>query len=124
MNTSMLPIIMYAFLAGILHANIPKSNVSEQAYELAKELRCVVCQNQSVAESDAGIAQDMRRFIQVELDEGKTKQEIFNQLVDTYGEFIIFTPTMTSKNLPLWFIPMGVFLILVVQIRKSDTRVP
>ena len=95
---------------------------SEQAYELAKELRCVVCQNQSVAESDAGIAQDMRSFIRIELDKGKGKQEIVDELVDSYGEFIVFTPTFTSKNYPLWLFPFIVFLGVVVRIRKNSCK--
>jgi len=105
-----------SLLTGLLYADTPMSG---QAYELAKELRCVVCQNQSVAESDAGIAQDMRSFIRMELDKGRDKQEIIDELVDSYGEFIIFTPTFTSKNYPLWILPVIVFLGVIIRIRKN-----
>ena len=115
-------VVWISVLSTMLQASTHKLPVSQQAYELAKELRCVVCQNQSVAESDAGIAQDMRSFIRIEMGKGKTKQEIINQLVDAYGEFIIFTPTMTSKNLPLWLFPVLVFVGIVMRIKKSIAK--
>ncbi len=115
-------VIWASVLTAMLHASTDKLAISEQAYELAKELRCVVCQNQSVAESDAGIAQDMRSFIRIEMGKGKTKQEIIDQLVDAYGEFIVFTPTMTSKNLPLWLFPALVFIGVVMRIKKNTAK--
>jgi cytochrome c-type biogenesis protein CcmH len=116
------PAIWVMLLTVVLQAGTNPTEVSEQAYELAKELRCVVCQNQSVAESDAGIAQDMRSFIAMEQEKGKSKQDIINQLVDAYGEFIVFTPTMTGKNLPLWLLPVLIVMGVVVRIKKNTRK--
>jgi cytochrome c-type biogenesis protein CcmH len=116
------PAIWVMLVTVVLQAGTNPTEVSEQAYVLAKELRCVVCQNQSVAESDAGIAQDMRSFIAMELEKGKSKQDIIDQLVDAYGEFIVFTPTMTDKNLPLWLLPVLIVIGVVVRIKKNTRK--
>ena len=116
------PAIRIMLLTVVLQAGTNPTEVSEQAYVLAKELRCVVCQNQSVAESDAGIAQDMRSFIAMELEKGKSEQDIIDQLVDAYGEFVVFTPTMTGKNLPLWLLPVLIVMGVVVRIKKNTRK--
>lgn len=116
------PAIWVMLVTVVLQAGTNPTEVSEQAYVLAKELRCVVCQNQSVAESDAGIAQDMRSFIAMELEKGKSEQDIIDQLVDAYGEFIVFTPTMTDKNLPLWLLPVLIVMGVVVRIKKNTRK--
>ena len=92
-----------------------KYQFSQEAKDLYKELRCLVCQNQSLLESDAPLASDIKKLINVKLIEGQTKEEVKEFLVSRYGEFILFSPTFSFKNLVLWigplvFILLGIFL--------------
>ena len=85
--------------------------ITEKAKDLYKELRCLVCQNQSLSESDAPLAIDLRALIREKLEEGKTKKEVINYLVERYGEFILLKPTLSLQNLILWVGPL-IFLLI------------
>ena len=89
--------------------------------DLAAELRCVVCQNQSLLESDSEIAKDLKNLILEMYLSGKSTQEIKSFLVDRYGEFILFKPKINKNNLILWFAPIfSLFIILLVAYRKLE----
>ncbi len=97
--------------------------VNRDAYDLYKELRCLVCQNQSLLDSDAPLAVDLKKLVLEKLEEGKSKDEIKLFLVERYGEFILLKPTFTMKNILLWlgpiiFIVFG-FFISFIFIRKK-----
>jgi cytochrome c-type biogenesis protein CcmH len=77
---------------------------------LIAEVRCLKCQNQSIKDSNAFLAEDLRREIRRLLEEGKTDAEIFDFLVTRYGEFALYRPRMSGKTLLLWLAP---FLLLV-----------
>ena len=81
-----------------------------EAYELYEELRCLVCQNQSLLDSDAPLALDLKKLVLDKLEEGKSKEEIKLFLVERYGEFILLKPTFTIKNILLWVGPL-IFVI-------------
>ncbi|WP_374378625.1 cytochrome c-type biogenesis protein [Dongia sp.] len=83
--------------------------LEERARHLMKEVRCVVCQAQSIDESDAGIASDMRRLIREEIAGGKSDDEILTYLSDRYGDFVLFSPPFKARTLLLW---VGPFLLL------------
>ena len=89
------------------------SNPAEEARfdNLAKSLRCVMCQNESLADSDAMIAHDLRHEILVLMREGKTDQQIRDFLVARYGEFVLYKPRVEPNTWFLWFGPLGLFLI-------------
>ena len=96
----------------------------EQSYlELLSELRCLVCQNQSLAESHADLAQDLREEIYARLRKGQSKQEIIGYLVARYGDFVRYQPPLKFNTLLLWF---GPFLLLaaaaLILIRVSHAR--
>ena len=82
--------------------------------ELASELRCVVCQNQSLLESDSDLAKDLKRLILDMYLQGKSKNEIKSFLVDRYGEFILFKPKLNKSNIILWFAPIFSLLIIAL----------
>ena len=84
----------------------------EKMRNLAAELRCVVCQNQSLLESDSQIAKDLKDLILEMYMKGKSEREIKSFLVDRYGEFILFKPTFSFSNIFLWFAPLFSFLVL------------
>ena len=84
----------------------------EKMRKLAAELRCVVCQNQSLLESDSQIAKDLKELILEMYISGKSDEEIKQYLVDRYGEFILFRPKFSINNILLWFAPL-VFLMMI-----------
>lgn len=84
------------------------SNAQVQA--LSHKLRCLVCQNQSIAESDAPLAQDLRRQVREQLAAGKDEDEILRYMVDRYGDFVLYAPPFKRATLLLWGGPALLFL--------------
>ena len=78
--------------------------------KIIDEVRCLKCQNQTIKDSNAFLASDLRREIRRMLSEGKTDQEIFDFLVERYGEFALYRPRMSGKTLVLWLAP-GLLLV-------------
>lgn len=78
--------------------------------EVAKELRCLVCQNESIADSQAGLAQDLRKEIRGQIVANKSNQEIIDYLVVRYGDFVHYRPPFNPKTYLLW---LGPFILLV-----------
>lgn len=83
---------------------------AERFHELVAELRCVMCQNQSLADSNAQIAHDLRREVLDLMREGKSDREVKEFLVQRYGEFVLYRPQVESKTWLLWFGPALVLL--------------
>ena len=84
----------------------------EQAYKiLIEELRCLVCQNQTIADSNAALAQDLRRQVYEMLQQGKSKDEIADFMTQRYGDFVLYNPPFKAKTGLLWIGPI-VFLII------------
>ncbi len=79
--------------------------------KITSEVRCLVCQNQTIKDSNAFLADDLRREIRKMLTEGKTDAEIYDFLVVRYGDFVLYRPRMSGKTLVLWIAP---FLLIVV----------
>lgn len=79
---------------------------AERAEALSETLRCVVCQNQSIADSDAGLAVDMRRLVEQRVAAGDSDTEVRAYLVDRYGEYVLLAPRKNARNLFLWTGPL------------------
>lgn len=77
--------------------------------KIINEVRCLKCQNQTIKDSNAFLASDLRREIRRLLDEGKTEDEVYDFLVERYGEFALYRPRFSGKTLVLWIAP---FLLL------------
>ena len=85
--------------------------LEKRARHISKEIRCVVCQNQSIDDSDAPLASDLRVLIRQRLVAGDTDQEVIGYLVSRYGDFVLLTPPVKGATLFLWFGPV-VFALL------------
>ena len=94
-------------------------------HQLTSELRCVMCQNQSLADSNAQIAHDLRREVLELMNQGKSDAEIKRFLVDRYGEFVLYKPDIGGKTWLLWFGPALLLLagaaIVFRIVRKRGT---
>mgnify|MGYP003443334054 FL=1 len=102
-----------------------QSNAEEMRFKsLANELRCVMCQNQSIADSNAPIAHDLRVEVLSLMREGKTDAEIKNYLVERYSEFVLYQPPVNKKNALLWagpFVLLLIGLLVIINIiRKKN----
>jgi cytochrome c-type biogenesis protein CcmH len=79
--------------------------------DLTLELRCLVCQNQNLADSDAPLAQQLRGEIFDMLQDGRSDEEITGFMVDRYGDFVLYRPPMQGNTLALWVMPLAILLI-------------
>jgi cytochrome c-type biogenesis protein CcmH len=106
---------LLAFLAPA-HALTPDELLKDPALEqrargLSGQLRCLVCQNQSIDDSDAPLAHDLRTLIREQLVQGKSDREIMDFVVARYGEFVLLKPRLERGTLLLWGTPFAVLLL-------------
>ena len=90
---------------------LPKVKLEERARDLGRELRCPVCQNQSIEDSDADLARDLRLIIRQKLRAGETNKQIVDFVVARYGEFVLLDPPVNSRTIFLWIAPVLIFLL-------------
>lgn len=102
-----------AIRAGFAESTLPDPVLEARARVLFMEVRCVVCQGQSIADSNAELAGEMRLIIREQLRNGRTDKEIFGFLRDRYGDFVLLRPPLTAKTVLLWGAP---FLVLCLGI--------
>ncbi|MDR3353149.1 MAG: cytochrome c-type biogenesis protein CcmH [Zoogloeaceae bacterium] len=122
-GTCLFPRLAIAFLfAGLLAMPLARAQseakplaenpeVEARLQEISAELRCLVCQNETIAASNADLANDLRREIRAMILAGRTDREITDFMVTRYGDFILYRPRFTGKTLLLW---LGPFLFLVI----------
>ena len=102
--------------------------VLQERYEnINRELRCLVCQNQTIADSNATLAQDLRREVRDMIAAGQTDAQIREFMIERYGDFVLYRPRMTAGNLLLWAAPAlllligAIVLVRVVRRRAQET---
>lgn len=102
--------------------------VEKRMVALAENLRCLVCQNESLASSHAELAEDLRKEVREMIKKGMTDKQITDYLVARYGDFVLYNPPVKSYTILLWFGPFVLFLIggagLFYQLRKRRRSVP
>jgi cytochrome c-type biogenesis protein CcmH len=110
-------ILLICLLASVVVAQVQEEEVpsddpviEQRLANLSKQLRCLQCQNQTLADSPAGLAADLRREIRVQMKAGKSDQEIIAFLTQRYGDFILYKPRVTFTTYLLWF---GPFVLLL-----------
>lgn len=99
-----------ALMPSVTHAVQPDEIMADPAQEararnLSRELRCMVCQNQSIDDSDAPLARDLRLLVRERIAAGLTDQQVMDFLVARYGEFVLLKPRVEGQTLILWLIP-------------------
>jgi cytochrome c-type biogenesis protein CcmH len=95
---------------------LPDPVLEERARNLSGQLRCMVCQNQSIDDSNAELARDLRVLVRERLVDGDTDQEVIDYVVSRYGEFVLLKPRVSAKTIILWAAPVGLLLIGIIAI--------
>lgn len=90
---------------------LPDAELEARAREISKELRCLVCRNENIDSSNAGIAKDLRVLVRERLVAGDSDVEVVDYVVDRYGEYVLLKPRMSFKNLIPWFAGPVLFLL-------------
>ena len=118
-------IFIYIFISQLLLSNSYSVEPDEilqnpeqelRARNISKNIRCMVCQNQSIDESDAPLAKDLRILIRNQIKDGNNDKEIYKFLTDRYGDFILLKPAFKLNTLALWLLPfifvlVGIFIV-------------
>jgi len=94
---------------------------------ITKELRCLVCQNESIADSNVELASDLRRQVREMLVAGKSDDAIFKFMTDRYGEFVRFGPPLSAKTLLIWgapFIALLLGVVIIYRVARNRSRMP
>lgn len=125
-------VLSLALLSVSAHAKEAAPMAEDEAVEqrliaISEEMRCLVCQNESLAGSRADLAMDLRREIRTLIKQGKSDQEVMDFMVSRYGDFVRYRPPMKSTTYLLWFGPFlllaGAIITLVVYLRRRGGRV-
>ena len=122
MNTSLRVLLrtlvaawLFAFAGHVLAIDTEKAfddPALQARYEqINRELRCLVCQNQTIADSNATLAGDLRREVREMIAAGKTDDEIRTFMIERYGDFVLYRPRMTASNFLLWAAPVLLLLV-------------
>jgi len=106
-----------------------KNHAEEVRFQaLTRELRCLVCQNENLADSNADLARDLRHEVFELMQSGKSDDEIKQYLVDRYSDFVLYDPPVKSNTLLLWFGPLAILLagavVVVVTVRRRSRVAP
>ena len=89
----------------------PDAAVEQRLKDLAEELRCLVCQNQTIADSNATLALDLRNQIREQIAQGKTDDQIRAYMVERYGDFVLYRPPLKATTVMLWLGPLALLVI-------------
>lgn len=90
--------------------------------QMIQELRCLVCQNQNLADSNAELAVDLRRKTREMIEQGKTRQDIVSFMVERYGEFVLYRPAFNTRNLVLWLSPVVLLIVTLWIVLRARNR--
>ena len=114
-----LSICLIQFLSDKSYAIEPDEVLKDKKQEvrarnISKNIRCMICQNQSIDDSEAPLAKDLRILIRNKIKDGKKDEEIYKFLTDRYGDFILLKPPLKLSTLMLWFLPFIFFVIGII----------
>ena len=102
--------------------------LEERARVISKELRCLVCQNQSIDDSDAPLARDLRVLVRERLQAGESDEKVIEFVVARYGDFVLLRPPVKASTLALWISPIALLIVggifLLTRFRKQKKNMP
>ena len=115
------------FFLNVSYTVEPDEILKNQEYELrarniSGNIRCMICQNQSIDESNAPLAKDLRILIRNKIKAGNNDKEIYKFLTDRYGDFILLKPPLKLSTLALWFLPFVFFIIGIFVVLSHNKK--
>lgn len=115
------------FFIAQLNISVFSDNIKIRENQIFKNLRCLVCQGQSISESNSDFANTIKLVVKDKLSEGYNENEIYSFLVSKYGEWIVYKPPFSSSNLLLWTLPyifllIGAFFLIKIAINKKKFK--
>ncbi len=116
--------LLLFFVTAPVFAQSSDPVIEERAREIGQSLRCVVCQNQSIDESDAPLAADMRKLVRTRLAQGDSNDDVIAYMRDKYGDYVLLKPPVQSNTYALWVMPFLLLLgglIWFLRVGKKET---
>ena len=115
------------FFIAQLNISVFSENIKISENQIYKNLRCLVCQGQSISESNSDFANTIKLVVKDKLSEGYNENEIYSFLVSKYGEWIVYKPPFSSSNLLLWALPyifllIGTFFLIKIVVNKKKNE--
>ena len=116
-------VYIFLIVSIFLSSNFLKADDIKTENKIAKNLRCLICQGQSVYDSQSDFALSMKILIQNKIDEGKNDEQIYDFLKSKYGEWVVYDPEITKNTFLLWILPLILFVFgAILIIRKVSIK--
>ena len=115
--------LLTLFFTGVVFSQ--NTDLDRRVMELSAELRCLVCQNQSIADSNADLAVDLRRQIREQLGSGRSERDVLDFMVQRYGDFVLYRPPLKASTVLLWagpFLLLGLGMVVLIRRIRSVNR--
>ena len=118
-------LFLIIILTFILNVQAMSDEVTQKEIKILKNLRCLVCQGQSIADSNSDFAQIIKLVVSEKIKKNNSEKEIYNFLISKYGEWIVYKPSFNKTNFLLWFFPyvvlfLGGLIIFMIIKKKSE----
>ncbi len=122
MKCNQLILLMFLFFSGWLAQAADDAALEQRVQRMAEELRCLVCQNQSLADSHADLAVDLKNQVREQFKQGASEQDVIAFMTERYGDFVLYRPPMKATTILLWFGPgllmVGGLIALFLRLRQ------
>jgi len=111
-------LIIISYLALANENDFKTNSITNKTREIAQNIRCLVCQNQSIDESNSELAKDLKKLIKEKLEAGLNENDVYKFLSDRYGDYILLKPPLNKNTILLWFLPFIILVLSTVYITK------
>lgn len=119
-------LVLLLWWGAAAHAATDAAQLERRVNHVAEQLRCLVCQNQSIADSHAQLALDLKREARLQLSQGRSEQEVIDFMVQRYGDFVLYRPPFKAMTMVLWLGPFVVLAAgctaLLYNLRRRELR--
>jgi len=113
MRVSSLICLLFLSVQSLAQAPLSSDEIETRARDVGRSLRCVVCQNQSIEESDASLAKDMRVIVRERIASGESNAEIIEFMRSRYGDYVLLKPPVQRNTYLLWFLPILIIIAMM-----------
>mgnify|MGYP003308475475 FL=1 len=116
-------LLIQAPFAESIEASIFETEEQQSRYtQLIEDIRCPVCQGQSIGGSNSGLAKDLREKVREMILDGQSDPEIYSYMVERYGDFVVYKPPINIKTYLLWFAPLFILILSLIFLFRSTIR--